>query len=111
MKNTLVLFIFFLFIAQVNSQEYASKNYINSIYKSYNSSLNLATKESKEFRKILLKFNTELYKIDSKRNQSQLFNKILKFHTIKIFELLSSVQFKIYKELVLEIEPYKKYKL
>lgn len=111
MKNTLILFMFLLFIIQINGQQYASKYHIDKINNAYTSSLELTKKESKEFRKILLKFNKELYKIDLKGDNKRLFNKTLKFQTIQIFQLLSSEQFSIYKKSVLELEPYKEYKL
>ena len=100
-----------MFVIQINGQEYASKNYINKINQSYTSALDLTKKESKEFREILLKFNQRLYEIDIAVSNSQLFNKILKLQTIEIFHLLTSEQFKKYKKLVFELEPYKKYKL
>ena len=108
MKKTPILIVFVLLISNmVYSQDYSGKKYIKQINKEYSQKLQLTANESKEFEQILLKYNHQLKDAEQDKN---FFNKILKEQTIAIFNLVSEEQYTYYKKIVLELEPYKKFK-
>ncbi len=108
MKKTSILVVFILLVSNIiYSQNYSDKKHINQINKEYSENLQLTADESKEFEQILLKYNHQLK--GAEQNKS-LFNKILKEQTIAVFNLVSAEQYTHYKKLVLELEPYKKFK-
>lgn len=111
MKKILLILLFMLFIPKVNAQNYKSKTHINKVNKIYTSQLNLTNEVSQEIKAILDFYNNKLYQLQYNSNNSKLFNKTLKEYILKIFEVLNEDQFRTFKKLQSEIEPYKKYRL
>lgn len=111
MKKLFVLIVILsLVVCNVNSQEYSSKKHINKINKMYSKKLHLTKIQSEKFKKVLLVYNKKLEEVRSGENNKKIFNKLLKLQTIEIFNLVSSEQYALYKKILFELEPYKKYK-
>ncbi len=111
MKKKILTLLFFLFVFNISAQDYTSKIHIDKINKVYTSKLNLSKDISEKVKGILTVYNLKLYQLETSSNDSRLFNKIFKEYTLAIFELLTDDQFREFKKLQIEIEPYKKYKL
>lgn len=96
-----------LFAFKVNAQEHSSKKYINEISQMYSTKLDLTKSQSKKIKKFLRKYNILLEEIDDRKT----FNKIVKMQTLEISKLVSKEQYTKFKKVILELEPFKNYKL
>ena len=71
---------------------------------------NAVNTQSKVFKKILSKYNPKLKKlIDTKASRAEI-NKLTKLEVLEIYDLLTSEQFKKYKEVRKSLEKNKHYR-
>lgn len=113
MKKILLL-AFILFIGNSYSQEFPDKHELKNINKEYLQILKLSSQKSKEFKKILTRYNNQfllLLNNDITHSNAKEFNKLLKKLDLEIYKLLSPSDFETYKITKNLIEPYKRYKL
>jgi polyhydroxyalkanoate synthesis regulator phasin len=112
MNNKLksLLFIALFLSLNIYSQEIDSKKFINKIHKEYVEKLELNTKQSTDFKKVLKKYNSEIKKLIAKKSKTSEINKMIKLNDLAIYKILTRVQFAQYKTLKSKLEPLKKYR-
>ena len=109
-KKILFLFLVFFCVNNNYAQEIDSKKHITKIHKIYEKELDLNKSQSKVFKKVLSKYNPKLKKlIDTKASRVEL-NKLTKLEVLEVYDLLTSEQFKKYKEVRKSLEKNKHYR-
>jgi hypothetical protein len=109
-KNILFLFLIFFCVNNNYAQEIDSKKHVSKIHKIYEKELYLNKSQSKVFKKVLSKYNPKLKKlIDTKASRAEI-NKLTKLEVLEIYDLLTSEQFKKYKEVRKLLEKNKHYR-
>ena len=108
-KKILFLFLIFFCVNNNYAQEIDSKH-VSKIHKIYEKELYLNKSQSKVFKKVLSKYNPKLKKlIDTKASRAEI-NKLTKLEVLEIYDLLTSEQFKKYKEVRKLLEKNKHYR-
>ena len=109
MKKILFTCLFLVTTLIVTAQNNAKDLNINEIHTSYMQVLKLEKADTKKFKKILIKYNKELFSAEKTANKS-LYNKVLKKMDLEVYAICTPAQFDTYKKLKLELEPSKKYR-
>lgn len=109
MKKIIFTCLFLVTTLIVTAQNNAKDLNINEIHTSYMQVLKLEKAAAKKFKKILIKYNKELFSAEKTENKS-LYNKVLKKMDLEVYAICTPVQFDTYKKLKLELEPSKKYR-
>jgi len=116
-KNILVLLLIFstCSFAQLkidySKNAISSKRYINKVVKLYQKEL-LLSKQQKGLFKIILQDINPIFEKELKKTtiNNRKLNKIYKQYGLRVFKILSKKQFKKFKIISPQIEPYKKYR-
>ena len=109
MKKILFTCLFLVTTLIVTAQNNAKDLNINEIHTSYMQVLKLEKAEAKKFKKILIKYNKELFSVEKTKDKT-LYNKVLKNMDLEVHSICTPIQFDTYKKLKLELEPRKKYR-